>query len=68
MENVMTRKKTNDVAERGSRFSARRKTGAVLRLPRGEELDTTSRELEVRAATEAARRCKKRDHMAVLMR
>ena len=34
-------------AERG-RFSARRKTEAVLRLPRGEELDALSRELGAR--------------------
>jgi transposase-like protein len=37
-------------AERG-RFSARRKTDAVLRLLRGEELDALSRELGVTAAT-----------------
>jgi len=37
-------------AERG-RFSARRKTEAVLRLLRGEELDALSRELGVTAAT-----------------
>lgn len=33
------------------RFSARRKTEAVLRLLRGEDLDTLSRELGVTAAT-----------------
>ena len=33
------------------RFSARRKTVAVLRLLRGEELDALSRELRVTAAT-----------------
>ncbi len=36
--------------ERG-RFSSRRKTEAVLRLLRGEELDVLSRELGVTAAT-----------------
>ena len=38
------------VEERG-RFSSRRKTAAVLRLLRGEELDVLSRELGVTAAT-----------------
>jgi hypothetical protein len=39
-----------DTKDRG-RFSARRKTEAVLRLLRGEDLDTLSRELGVVAAT-----------------
>ncbi len=39
-----------DANDRG-RFSARRKTDAVLRLLRGEDLDTLSRELGVVAAT-----------------
>jgi hypothetical protein len=39
-----------DSHDRG-RFSARRKTEAVLRLLRGEDLDTLSRELGVTAAT-----------------
>ena len=39
-----------DANDRG-RFSARRKTEAVLRLLRGEDLDTLSRELGVAAAT-----------------
>lgn len=39
-----------DESERG-RFSTRRKTAAVLRLLRGEELDGLSRELGVTAAT-----------------
>ena len=39
-----------DTSDRG-RFSARRKTEAVLRLLRGEDLDTLSRELGVVAAT-----------------
>ncbi len=39
-----------DSNDRG-RFSARRKTEAVLRLLRGEDLDTLSRELGVTAAT-----------------
>src|SRR3954453_14282100 len=43
----MTKTDTND---RG-RFSARKKTEAVLRLIRGEDLDTLSRELGVVAAT-----------------
>jgi hypothetical protein len=41
---------TTDTPDRG-RFSARRKTEAVLRLLRGEDLDTLSRELGVTAAT-----------------
>jgi transposase-like protein len=39
-----------DTHDRG-RFSAKRKTEAVLRLLRGEDLDTLSRELGVTAAT-----------------
>src|SRR3954451_21790368 len=39
-----------DTQDRG-RFSARRKAEAVLRLLRGEDLDTLSRELGVVAAT-----------------
>src|SRR3954470_16349244 len=39
-----------DTPDRG-RFSARRKTDAVVRLLRGEDLDTLSRELGVTAAT-----------------
>jgi hypothetical protein len=39
-----------DTQDRG-RFSARRKTQAVLRLLRGEDLDALSRELGVLAAT-----------------
>jgi transposase-like protein len=39
-----------DARDRG-RFSAKRKTEAVLRLLRGEDLDTLSRELGVTAAT-----------------
>jgi transposase-like protein len=42
-----------DANDRG-RFSARRKTEAVLRLLRGEDLDTLSRELGVVAATLSA--------------
>jgi transposase-like protein len=41
---------TTDSHDRG-RFSARRKTEAVLRLLRGEDLDALSRELGVVAAT-----------------
>jgi transposase len=41
---------TTDTRDRG-RFSARRKTEAVLRLLRGEDLETLSRELGVTAAT-----------------
>jgi transposase-like protein len=41
---------TADSQDRG-RFSARRKTEAVLRLLRGEDLDALSRELGVVAAT-----------------
>src|SRR3954447_22790826 len=42
-----------DAQDRG-RFSARRKTEAVLRLLRGEDLDAVSRELGVTAATLSA--------------
>ena len=42
-----------DSHDRG-RFSARRKTEAVVRLLRGEDLDTLSRELGVTAATLAS--------------
>jgi hypothetical protein len=42
-----------DIQDRG-RFSARRKAEAVLRLLRGEDLDTLSRELGVTAATLAS--------------
>ena len=41
---------TTDSHDRG-RFSARRKTEAVLRLLRGEDLETLSRQLGVTAAT-----------------
>jgi transposase-like protein len=41
---------TNHSSDRG-RFSAQRKTDAVLRLLRGEDLDSLSRELGVTAAT-----------------
>ena len=46
----MTKKSTNTVSQDRGRFSARRKTEAVLRLLRGEDLDTLSRELGVVAA------------------
>jgi len=51
----MTRRRRagNDPGERG-RFSARRKTEAVLRLLRGEDVDSLSRELGVTAATLAS--------------
>jgi transposase-like protein len=55
-EDVMARRKTRSrkakskTADRG-RFSAKKKTDAVLRLLRGEELDVLSRELGVTAAT-----------------
>jgi uncharacterized protein YgfB (UPF0149 family) len=46
----MSQKSTKaDALDRG-RFSARRKTDAVVRLLRGEDLDTLSRELGVTAA------------------
>ena len=44
-----------DTQDRG-RFSANRKTDAVLRLLRGEDLDALSRELGVIAATLPRRR------------
>jgi hypothetical protein len=50
MSKPSTKSDTND---RG-RFSARRKTEAVLRLLRGEDLDTLSRELGVIAPTLSA--------------
>lgn len=46
----MKRKLSRPAPERG-RWSANRKTDAVLRLLRGEELDALSRELGVTAAT-----------------
>jgi len=48
----MARRRTSgkDPSDRG-RFSARRKTEAVIRLLRGEDIDTVSRELKVTAAT-----------------
>jgi len=52
-EGVFEMSKTStktDTPDRG-RFSARRKTDAVVRLLRGEDLDTLSRELGVTAAT-----------------
>jgi len=47
----MTKHSTQTAAQDRGRFSARRKTEAVLRLLRGEDLDTLSRELGVTAAT-----------------
>ena len=50
----MTKKSTKTDSQDRGRFSARRKTDAVLRLLRGEDLDTLSRELGVTAATLSA--------------
>ena len=47
----MSKKSTRTDSQDRGRFSARRKTEAVLRLLRGEDLDTLSRELGVVAAT-----------------
>src|SRR3954452_21635799 len=47
----MPKNRTQTDANDRGRFSARRKTDAVLRLLRGEDLDTLSRELGVIAAT-----------------
>src|SRR3954451_19075100 len=47
----MPRNSTKTDSQDRGRFSARRKTEAVLRLLRGEDLDTLSRELGVVAAT-----------------
>jgi hypothetical protein len=47
----MTKHSTQTDAQDRGRFSAKRKTEAVLRLLRGEDLDTLSRELGVTAAT-----------------
>jgi transposase-like protein len=50
----MPKNSTKTDANDRCRFSARRKTEAVLRLLRGEDLDTLSRELGVVAATLSA--------------
>jgi transposase-like protein len=47
----MPKTSTKTVTHDRGRFSAKRKTEAVLRLLRGEDLDTLSRELGVTAAT-----------------
>ena len=47
----MTKKSSKTDSQDRGRFSARRKTEAVVRLLRGEDLDTLSRELGVVAAT-----------------
>jgi Transposase len=47
----MSKKSTKTESPDRGRFSARRKTGAVVRLLRGEDLDALSRELGVTAAT-----------------
>jgi transposase len=49
---MMTTEKTNAIGRgRGGRMSRQRKRDAVLRLLRGEDLDTVSRALGVTAAT-----------------
>ncbi len=47
----MTKKSAPPESPDRGRFSAKRKTDAVLRLLRGEDLDTLSRQLGVTAAT-----------------
>ena len=47
----MPKKSTKTDSQDRGRFSARRKTDAVVRLLRGEDLDALSRELGVTAAT-----------------
>jgi hypothetical protein len=47
----MTKKCTTTNAQDRGRFSAKRKTDAVVRRLRGEDLETLSRELGVTAAT-----------------
>ncbi len=47
----MTKQNTKAVTPDRGRFSANRKTEAILRLLRGEDLETLSRELGVTAAT-----------------
>ena len=47
----MSKKSTKTDSQDRGHFSARRKTDAVVRLLRGEDLDTLSRELGVTAAT-----------------
>lgn len=47
----MTKKSTKTDSQDRGRFSARRKTDAVVRLLRGEDLESLSRELGVTAAT-----------------
>ncbi len=50
----MSKKSTKTDSRDRGRFSARRKTEAVVRLLRGEDLETVSRELGVTAATLSA--------------
>ena len=50
----MTKKSTKASSPDRGRFSANRKTDAVLRLLRGEDLETLSRQLGVTAATLSA--------------
>lgn len=47
----MSKSRPNPEAPERGRFSAKRKTDAVVRLLRGEDLETLSRELGVTAAT-----------------
>ena len=47
----MTKQSTKSTAADRGRFSANRKTDAILRLLRGEDLEALSRELGVTAAT-----------------
>ena len=46
----MSRKPRSQVPSERGRFTAKRKTSVVLRLLRGEDLDTVSREIGVTAA------------------
>jgi transposase-like protein len=48
---VMSRKKRTNGREDRGRWSSKRKTEVVLRLLRGEDVDTVSREIGVTAAT-----------------
>ena len=52
----MTKKSPKTDSQERGRFSARRKTDAVVRLLRGEDLEGLSRELGVTAATLSSRR------------
>src|SRR5438128_418855 len=53
-EGAQTSVESGDAGAERGRFSVKRKTAAVMRLLRGEDLDKLSRELKVTAATLSA--------------